>query len=196
VSETVAQHGVRWRFNGFPIFDDDGCVVGTVQIPAWKEADLTEAQRQEVDEMVAKAVRERPNDPWTRDRFRWAIMESEGIEHTHRVGKPIVPRRPTMGYECPMCLGYIVNENPGDYLFVGGPADGRWIVTGGRSTFLVPIPAPILAADLLQEPLNIAGPRMSVAQYQRVGDRYYVHGAEEADRVAADALGVAIGGGK
>lgn len=166
---TIARHGLRFRMNGFPIYDD-GEIVGEIVEPWWDEDDLTADQAAEVDAFVAEWVAARPGDDpvWA----RWAILERDGVRHTHRQGKPIIPDRPARGYVCAMCQGWVVNENPGDFLFVGGPVDGRWIVTDGGPVWRVPIVADLSPATWLPEGSVMDTPTMQVATYVRRRNRY------------------------
>lgn len=169
--DSLARHGLRWRLNflaGQPFYDEDGWVAGYYGAePKWREEDLTPEDEAELTGWIAEHLAARPEDDplWV----RWATLENNGVEHYHRKGKPLIAERPARGYECLMCKGHIFNENPGDYPFYGGPADGRWIVTGGLPTFRVPIVPEITALAPDDGPASLS---MSVATYYRYGDRY------------------------
>lgn len=167
MKRTLAQHGVAFRFNGIPWFDDDE-IGGFVSEPRWKEADLTGAQLREVEELVAEHRAARPQDK--PDWVRWAVMEHNGVDHTHRPGKPLISRRPAYGYTCRYCDGAVVNPDPGDFPFYGGPADGTYLVTDGRPTWRVPVVEPVS----VMVPTDELNATMGVAMYRRRGDAYYI----------------------
>lgn len=154
--DSLEAHGVRVRL---------GELVGA-DVPWWDEADLTPDQRAELDVWLDEHLAARPQDG--RDRALWGLMEHNGVRHTHVRGKPIVPQRPAMGFECRLCGGHIVAKDPGDFPFVGGPAHGRWIVTGGVPRFRVPVPQPVTVVSADAAP----DLTMHIAEYQRDGDRY------------------------
>lgn len=144
----LAHHGLAYRMRGFPIYvyDDDGerIYTGVIDEPLWKESDLTDEQRAELDAEVAEELGRRPwaqRESWTPERIRAYMLEWEGVEHDQHIkAKPIRDNRPAIGYVCAICDSWIVNDNPDDSPFVGGPLDGRWIVTDGRPAYdcLVP----------------------------------------------------------
>lgn len=182
---TVESHGVRFRFNFLallpPTEDQDGTLRWHEE-PTWDEADLTVAQRAEVDGWVAEHVLARPRD--TEMFARYATLEHNGISHTHREGKPVLPQRPAYGYTCAMCAGCIINPNPGDYLFVGGPIDGRWLVTDGSPVWRVPVLRPV---SVRLSRAWMTSPFIDAATYRRVRDRYMFE-----QEVRADGEGVGM----
>jgi hypothetical protein len=169
--DTVARHGVRFRFNflaGTSYEDHEGTVWTYGEEPWWEEADLSADQRAEIDGWVAEHLAARPQDPEML--ARWGTLEHNGVRHTHRKGAPIFDRRPAYGYRCAMCDAYVVNPNPGDFLFRGGPVDGQWLVTDGGPVWRVPVIPKITAmfsGSSLDEDMTI-----NVVDYYRQGDRY------------------------
>lgn len=167
---TILQHGIRWRMRGIPIFDDDGeTIIGRIDETIWQEADLAADQKAELEAEISLYREARPEDDplWV----RWAIMEHSGVNHEHRRGRWLNERRPALGFECSMCRGCIVNEDPGDFEFVGGPANGRWFVTNGATLYRVPVPQ-LIVATFKEGPLE-PNPNLNIANYFRHGDRYY-----------------------
>lgn len=63
-----------------------------------------------------------------------------------------------------------------EYLFVGGPADGRRIVTSGPSVFLYPILQPVTVARPKVVPFRRPGPSVDTATYTRFGRIYWWEG--------------------
>jgi len=171
---SVARHGLAYRFNGFPIYETDAwsgesVIVGVVYEPRWNEADLTKRQRAEFDAFVAEQMARPENAKASEMELRYMLLDWEGIEHTHRQGKPILDYRPAYGYECAMCKAYIVAKDPGDAPFYGGPWNGRWAVTGGTPIWRVPIPVPIMLA--MDDPMPSAA--TPIAEYRRGPDGAY-----------------------
>lgn len=99
----------------------------------------------------------------TRDKVRWHLLEWEGVDHdVHKYGKPVDRIRPARGYECAVCSAWIMPKEPGDSPFVGGPLDGKWLVTNGSSRIYAPVIQPIRWAE---EPNMV--PLMPVVEYER-----------------------------
>lgn len=171
---TLSQHGLAHRFNGWPITDDYGDVIGYLHTDKWTEADLSQAHWDELAEWFAQdraAFDEVPDRAayWTDARLLYGLMDRNGVEHDHLRGKPLIDRRPAYGYECGMCGSAIIAKEPGDYQFVGGPIDGRWIVTGGRQTWEVPVPPPVSVLASADPPRLT----FETVTYTRHGDCYY-----------------------
>lgn len=170
----LERHGLQYRiaelYAGVPWEDDCGRMVVYAPVAKWPEADLTADQMAEVEALVEKQMTP-DRTPADRMWLHWATLNWLGVEHTHRMGEPIDRLRPARGYVCSMCRSWVVNEDPGDYPFVGGPADGWWIVTGGAMFYRVPIVKPLSVADFTLEatPQSHA---VDVAEYQRRGGRY------------------------
>lgn len=163
----LAHHGLAWRMRGFPIWEYDEETgerepTGYIDEPRWRESDLTESQLVELeDEITAELVGH--EGEMTRDKVRWHLLEWEGVDHdVHKYGKPVDPIRPARGYECAVCDAWIMSKEPGDAPFVGGPLDGKWIVTGGASRFYAPVVQPISV-----EERDTASPLMPVVEYER-----------------------------
>lgn len=172
---SVAKHGLRYRFNGLPIYAEDpwsgeSVITGVIYEPRWTESDLTKRHQREIDALVAEHLAARPqDDPLD---VRYLVLNINGIEHLHRQGKPMLDYRPAYGYECAMCHAYIVAKDPGDAPFYGGPWNGRWVVTGGALTWRVPIPTAITAAAFPDDPVDMS---VSVVEYRRGRDgAYYI----------------------
>lgn len=163
---TVADHGVRWRFRDIVEYE------GLRPEPAWTEADLTPEQLAEIDTEAAEIVAHYADTqhPHTMDAARWGVMEHNGVEHIHRPGRSVFSERPAMGWYCRLCDGAIMTSHPDDFLFIGGPADGRWVATGGAPYYRVPIITPPSVAMYAADPGD--APLQSVATYRREGDRY------------------------
>jgi len=168
---TLERHGIAFRFNGIPWYDDDGNLAGIVNEPWWDEADLTPEQSAELDGWIAEHLAARPqDDPLD---VRWGNLEHNGVRHTHRQGAPLYKERPLYGYECSMCRASVINPDPGDSPFYGGPWDGRWIVTNGSATVEVPIIEPISVTVSAETDLRASS--MKTATYHRGRDgAYYV----------------------
>lgn len=170
---TLTQHGVAWRFNGWPITDDEGEIIGEYVTPKWAEADLTPDHWNELAEWFAQdrlAFDEARHLPLIPDiEIVYGLLERNGVEHEHVRGTPLVERRPAYGFTCAMCKGMIVAKDPGDFPFYGGPLDGRWLVTDGRRYFYAPVP---VAITVTAEAPTTSDLVMPVATYERRGDRY------------------------
>jgi hypothetical protein len=164
---TVYRHGFLWRMGGIPWFDDDGEIGGLVFEPKWFENRLTPAQLAEVEALVTEERADHPQEP--EDLIRYHILERNGIQHEHRKGRPIEPRRPALGWYCSWCDATILNPAPADFRFIGGPANGRWIVTDGRPTLDVPVASPLTFGA--GSPLEVS-PEMGRVTYHRRGDVY------------------------
>lgn len=138
---SLFHHGLAWRMRGFPIFDD-GEIVGIIDEPLWRESELSASQRAQLAAEVDEEFAKRPSDSTTtRESVLRGMLEWEGVEHDQHVrGRLLNDRRPAIGYECKVCRAAIVNTEPKDSPFVGGPLDGHWRVTDGRMAYDVPIP--------------------------------------------------------
>lgn len=186
--KTLAEHGVAWRFNGIPIWDDredwypEEPPVGVVSESVWREADLTPEHWNELAEWFAddrSQMDERPHMAAYFDdaTLLYSLMDRNGIEHEHLRGKLLKEHRPAFGYECAMCKGYIIAKDPGDFPFYGGPLHGQWVVTDGRKSVLIPIMPEI---PVSYSPEDLPDVTVKVATYVRDGDRYVLAGENSA----------------
>jgi hypothetical protein len=93
-----------------------------------------------------------------------------------KTGEPLWPSRPRFGYRCDSCGYPIKNPNPGDYLFCGGPLDGQWIATDGRSYILAADPLPVSFVLGDPEPRLTFRTVTYVRDYRPGIDRYWLDG--------------------
>ena len=166
MTDTLEAHGIRWRFND--LLDPEEWVPES----QWAEADLTAAHLAELKTWLDEHLAARPQD--TRDFARWSLLEHNGVQHTHRRGRPFYPERPALGYECRICRGGIFIKEPGDSRFVGGPAHGQWHVTDGGPYWRVPI----IERVSFSATSDAMAPSMArVATYRRERDVYVFESA-------------------
>lgn len=85
-------------------------------------------------------------------------------------------RRPVMRARVYLAPGEFAEVVPGEYEFVGGPADGKRYATGGSTIVVVPsIPPPSIAFD--DEPLTDSSTAIQTVDYElRRDGRYHVVG--------------------
>jgi hypothetical protein len=86
---------------------------------------------------------------------------------------PIYPKRPAYGYDCKACSSWVINKDPGDRLFIGGPADGEWIVSTLKRV-RVPVPADIHVLAASAEP-SLRELTIEAAEYELCDDRRHYH---------------------
>lgn len=167
----LVHHGLAYRMQGFPIYEYNDEIgerelVGYINEPRWRESDLTESQRAELEAEITQELVGHEGE-MTRDKVRWHLLEWEGVDHDeHKRGKPVDPIRPARGYECSVCGDWIMAKDPGDSPFVGGPLDGRWIVTNGRPAWDYALPNDDFNAALIGGP-SLAMKRITYWRDQR-----------------------------
>jgi len=108
--EKLVKHGLRYRFNGFPIFDDEGEIEAIIVEPEWEWSDLTPEQ---LSFLKAKAEADMEKHGVSSDLALWAAASDHGITCPHRW----INHEPHYR-ECARCRSW--QQLPGKVVEVGG----------------------------------------------------------------------------
>jgi len=110
MSDRLHHHGVRWRFRGFPIFDDEYPYeqIGVTTEDEWKWTDLTPDEQADLkaqaDALVAESTRRTPDQPITLDFATGWVLSQHGVTCFHRWRYTNDPRGVPFMKDCAICM--------------------------------------------------------------------------------------------